>query len=563
MSDNQANQIDALRQQVRQLQADLKNSNEKLRLEINKNQQLTVRDPQQAEQTLIRFRAMMDQAGDAIFLIEPETGRFCDCNETACRMLGYTRQELIGGLTVFDVEVAHQNKTLKQWQFRVDMIKRANKPILGKGTHRRKDGTLYSVESTALFRTFGNQDYIVTVIRDVSDREILQAQLYQSQKMEALGQLASGMAHNFNNMLTVIMGSASLALARLNDNEPVRNNIEQIQNASESAADIVSQILAFARNRVVFPETVNLNNLVLEAKQLLRRLVRENIEIVVIPARQPAWVWIDPSQMKQVIANLALNASDAMPDGGHLIINVTLINLAKANAQNDMPAGSYVQLRVSDTGTGMSAEVIDRVFEPFFTTKPLGKGTGLGLSTCFGIIRQAHGYISVNSRPNKGTSFEIHLPHYQNKSPDSDKSTTDASLESAITTQLVKETILVVEDDHDLRNLMVEFLRHDGYSVLEAGNGEQALNLIEMLPEQTVDLLITDLVMPHLDGKQLARKLWHNQIDINVLFMSGYADRNPLADTETIDKRVGFIQKPFMFDELNHKIREVLEVPIA
>lgn len=369
-----------------------------------------ITERKQLQLELARFRAMMDQSGEAIFVVDPPSGRLVDVNETASRLLGYTREEL-KQLSVMDI-VSEEGYTLARWQERAKRIKAAQSPMMVERVYKCKDGATFPVEVMVSYRNFEGQDYVLAVARDISQLAHLEAQLRQAQKLEAVGQLAAGVAHNFNNMLTAIMGYVGLALDNLPAYHPVTSDLEGVQRTAQRAAKLTQQLLAFTRSQVIQPRLLNLNELVINMKSMLRQLISETIELEILPAPELGQVKIDPGQFEQVLVNLVVNARDAMPEGGKLTIATAniIVDQFYTNEQSELVPGNYVRLSVTDTGTGMTREVKERIFEPFFTTKEVGKGTGLGLATCFGIVKQSQGYIMVQSEAEQGSTFEIYLP---------------------------------------------------------------------------------------------------------------------------------------------------------
>ncbi len=387
------------------------------------------------------------------------------------------------------------------------------------------------------------------------ERQQLEEQYRQSQKMEAVGQLAGGIAHDFNNLLTGIMGHAGLAMRALPPGNPIRADLESIQKNADRAANLTRQLLAFARKQIIHPTVLDPNSLILSLDKMLRRLISEDIELVTLLASGLGWVKADPGQLEQILLNLAVNARDAMPDGGKLTIETANVALDQnyTGQHAEVIPGEYVMLAVSDTGVGMTEKVKARIFEPFFTTKEVGKGTGLGLATVFGIVKQSNGYIWVYSEPGRGTSFKIYLPRIKTMNslnPVSDK--TDNLPRGT-------ETVLVVEDEVSVRTLAARTLSQQGYTVLEAANGEEALHLIQDYSKE-IQLLLTDMVMPKMGGKILADQLTALRPKTKILFTSGYTDE-AITHHGTLDAGVMFLQKPFSPKILVHKVRQVLDTP--
>jgi len=378
-----------------------------------------------------------------------------------------------------------------------------------------------------------------------------QAQLAQAQKMEAVGRLAGGVAHDFNNLLTVIGGYCAMSLQNMGENHPLQKNISEIQKASERAAAMTHQLLAFSRKQVLQPRVFRLNEVVLGMEKMLRRLIGEDVELSTTFDLALGHVKADPGQIEQVIMNLVVNARDAMPRGGKLTISTANVTIdQKSHHRNRiLDVGEYVMLAVTDNGMGMSEDTRAHLFEPFFTTKGLGKGTGLGLATCYGIICQSGGDIRVYSELNAGTTFKIYLPR------------TDALLDPAASMEPKKlpagtESILVVEDDASVRDLTVTILRGCGYQVQEANSAFEALESLKKSPQ--FDLVITDVIMPQMSGKELCDQIKRQLPNIELLLMSGYTD-DALAHHGVLDEGLFFLEKPFSPTKLAQKVREVLD----
>jgi two-component system cell cycle sensor histidine kinase/response regulator CckA len=389
--------------------------------------------------------------------------------------------------------------------------------------------------------------------RDITERKRLETQLLQAQKLDSIGQLAGGVAHDFNNLLTVITGHADLVLGAAAPDDPARSDLEELRKAAERAAGLTRQLLAFARKQILEPRVLKLNDLVLEMDKLLRRLIGEDIELITLPAPDLGRVKVDLSQIEQVLINLAVNARDAMPDGGKLTIETRNVVLDDAYAQLrvGVSPGSYVMLAVSDTGIGMDQATQQHIFEPFFTTKAAGRGTGLGLATCYGIIKQHGGNIWVYSEVGHGSTFKIYLPCVEEAA--------DPAAQPNLPHEMPRgaEVVLLVEDEPAVRNLVARVLRGQGYTVLEAGNGGEALELIQT-QAGVIDLLVTDVVMPEMNGKTLADHMVRRYPEIRVLFISGYTDR-AIVHHGRLEPDVTFLQKPFAPLALAQKVREALD----
>jgi signal transduction histidine kinase len=391
-----------------------------------------------------------------------------------------------------------------------------------------------------------------TLKRNESQKQLLEDQLRQSQKMEAMGRLAGGVAHDFNNLLTVIKGHSNLLVDRLQPVDPGHRSACQIDKAADRAASLTGQLLAFCRMQVLQPKVLDLNSLVSEMSSLLKRLVREDVVLTVQPGQSLGRVKADPGQIEQVIMNLTVNAGDAMPEGGRLTIetrNVT-VDDAFAQARSPMSSGEYILLAVSDTGQGMDATTKARIFEPFFTTKEQGKGTGLGLATVYGVVKQSGGCIWVESEPGKGSRFEVYLPVVQ------------GTQEVAVETPIVRlpahqsETVLIAEDEAEVRELAALFMKSAGYNVLVARNGKEALAIAERSGER-IDVLVTDVVMPNMRGPELAKRLKCLRPNLKIVYMSGYLEYNG-GSGAFLDEGF-FLQKPFTRDVLVSKVIEAIQ----
>ena len=503
------------------------------------------------------FNQTLVQASPLFFVAIGPDGKTLMMNEAMLHALGYTTDEVVGKdyLSTF-VPVADRERLLPIFEKLVNQ----KESTLNENRVLVKDGRELLVEwhGRPVFKANGELGYFIGVGIDITHRRqaeekmaVLQDQLRQSQKMEAIGRLAGGVAHDFNNLLTVIKGYCQLSLAEMKESTPLRDALEVINKATEKAADLTRQLLAFSRRQIMEVRVLDLNTHLQNLDKMLRRIIGEDIELVTSLGESLGRVKADPGQIEQVVMNLAVNAKDAMAKGGKLIIETANAELdeAYARAHVAVTPGRYVMIAVSDTGTGMTPEVRDRVFEPFFTTK--GKGTGLGLSTVYGIVKQSNGNIWVYSEPGKGTTFKIFLPRVDEPA---DKLRAQAVKEEF---SLGSETILVVEDDKEVRNLAVRILKRQGYTVLDGSYGDEALNVCRN-HQGPIHLLLTDVVMPGMSGHELAKRLESFHPEMKVLYMSGYTD-DAIVMHGVLVQGVNYIQKPFTVDALARKVRKVLE----
>lgn len=393
------------------------------------------------------------------------------------------------------------------------------------------------------------------VLYDITEHKRLEEQLRHSQKMEAVGQLAGGVAHDFNNLLMLIQAHNERLRSRLSAGDAAHQDTLEIEQAVTQAAALTHRLLAFSRRQLLQLQVLDLNVVLTETARMLERLIVPNIELNVVPSASPQFIKADPGQLGQVILNLAVNARDAMPDGGRLTIQTKSVELEEARAASHgaIPAGTYTVLAVTDTGTGMCSEVQGHMFEPFFTTKKPGKGTGLGLAIVYGVVKQTGGWIAVCSKPEQGTTFEIYFP----RAEQCEGNTISKQKVPTASAGRGTETILLVEDQQGIRELVHELLRRNGYSVLCAGDGHEALKIADEHAD-TIHVLVTDVIMPNMDGHELAQRLTHARPQTKVLFMSGNADQASLSD-RLGDAPATVLQKPFPLDALLHKVRGVLD----
>ena len=505
-----------------------------------------------------RHRAVIESAMDAFVSMDHE-GRVTEFNPAAERMFGVARADVLGQELASVIVPPAYRDAHRQGLTRY--LATGESTIIGgriEVTALRADGTEFPVELTVTAPRVGGPPAFGAYVRDLTEqrradtaRASLEMQLQQSQKMEAIGRLAGGVAHDFNNLLTVITGRAHMLLGRLKAGEPMHRDVELIQKTSQRAVALTSQLLAFSRKQVVQPRVIELGPLVAELVPMLQRMIREDVELAVEPVEGSGRVKVDPSQMQQVLMNLAVNARDAMPDGGRIgvaIRDVEVSEVAAASRPN-LPPGPYVTLAVSDAGTGMSAETTAHIFEPFFTTKEQGKGTGLGLSTVYGIVEQSRGHIEVQSELGRGTTFTIYLPRV-------DEPLVATPVDTGRRLRTTARTVLVVDDEPEVLELATEILRRVGYTVLAATDGANALEVAGR-HEGEIHLLVTDMVMPGMSGRDLAERLRALRASLRVLYISGYV-QDASARAALASETSAFVAKPFTPELLTDRVRELL-----
>ena len=513
-------------------------------------------EPVNLSQSEERYRDYFENAKDAIY-VHDLNGRYIMVNKAGEELIGYSRDEILQ-MRISDVV---PRKYLDDIHARLTKKLADHSLTIYEVEAIRKDGSRVPIEvSSRLIYENGVPVAVQGNARDITERkraeEALRAsqfQLQQSQKLEAIGQLAGGVAHDFNNMLTAIIGYTDLSLRRVGLENPIRRNLEETKKAAERAASLVRQLLAFSRKQILEPKVLDLNDVVKDMEKMLTRLIGEDINLATRLEAELGSVKADPCQVEQIIMNLVVNARDAMPRGGRVTIetaNTTLDDQTVLRHVSVEP-GEYVMLAVSDTGSGMDQETQRRIFEPFFTTKDVGKGTGLGLSTVYGIVKQSGGYIWVYSEPGLGTMFKVYLPRI-----DDATAVNVETLAQQATALRGSETILLVEDEEVVRGLTRKILMQAGYNVLDANGGEEAIRVCRA-HNGPIHLLVTDVVMPEISGKEVAERLLQLRPAIRVIFMSGYTDE-AIVQHGALDANVEFIQKPFTWIGLTRKVRDVL-----
>jgi two-component system cell cycle sensor histidine kinase/response regulator CckA len=494
-----------------------------------------------------RYRLLFEANPLPMWVYDAETLRFLAVNEAAIRHYGYTSAEF-HAMTIAQIRPQEDVEALL-----ADMQSRGGpgSPTPGSWRHRRKDGSVIDVEITAGKVVFEGRPAALVLAHDVTERRRLEERLTQAEKMEAIGRLAGGVAHDFNNLLTVISGYAEILLAR--PDMPGRDHIGEIAHAAEQASSLTRQLLAFSRRQVLHPRVLDLNEIVAGMEPMVRRIIGDDINVGVRLAPSLAPVEADRAQIERVILNLAANARDAMPQGGQLTIETADVDLDEeyTSSRGEGSAGANVLLAVSDTGVGMSEDVQRHLFEPFFTTKSPGAGTGLGLATVFGVVKQSGGSIYVYSEEGRGTTFKIYLPAAAADAVQLGPGAADGAAERGT------ETIIVVEDDARVRDLVCLMLSSKGYEVLAAAGADEATELCETR-RGAVDLLLTDVIMPGVNGRVLAERLGAISPSMRILFMSGYSDEAVYRHGE-ISPNAAFIEKPFTDRTLARKVREVLD----
>jgi two-component system cell cycle sensor histidine kinase/response regulator CckA len=487
-----------------------------------------------------RLRSLVANAPVILFAID-EAGTFTLSEGRGLATLGLAPGEVVG-CSVFDLYHDHPHvlAAVRRAMGGEELIETVNLGTVA-----------FETWMAPRHGTDGRSRGVIGVATDITQRRRLEEELRQAQKMEAIGRLAGGVAHDFNNLLAAIMGHGELMMRRLEANHPLYRHAEAIQKAATRGALLTRQLLAFSRKEVLAPRVLDIQLVVAEMEEMLRRLIGEHIELVILLGERPLQIRADRGQIEQVIMNLAVNARDAMPSGGVLTIEVSPVSLSGPSEARR--TGPHVLLRVTDTGCGMDTATVARVFEPFFTTKEQGKGTGLGLSTVYGIVEQSSGQIEVESAPGAGTTFRVLLPRVE------EATGTSVAASSGPTTAYGSETVLLVEDEVALRAMAREALQNHGYVVLEAGNGVEALAVADSM-RGPIHLLVTDVVMPRMGGGELAQRLSAAQPGMRVLFMSGYTD-DAVVREGVSEATSAFLQKPFTLGTFARKVRETLDAP--
>jgi PAS domain S-box-containing protein len=503
-----------------------------------------------------RYRVISENTADVIWLLDIASGLFTYVSPSVQRVFGFSQEDVLGkGIRemLTPESYLYASSRIEETLAAFDRGDESVRTQVHELDQLRKDGSIVRTElvATILPDRQGRAAEILGVTRDITERVQAEARLMQAQKMESVGRLAGGVAHDFNNLLTVINGYSRLALGTLKAGDPLRDSLEEIVNAGERAAGLTQQLLAFSRKQILRPRVLDLNRVLYAMRPMLAHLVGEDVELCVELPEDAMTICADPHQLEQVVMNLVVNARDAMPGGGKLLIETARVERDQNHTRSHLEAqaGSYIMLAVSDNGVGMDEETRRHLFEPFFTTKEVGKGTGLGLSIIQGIVAQSGGYIEAFSEPGHGTTFKIYLPRVTEQA-------TEEELPEPVSALGGKETVLVVEDQAEVRKFAATALKAYGYRVIQAESASEALRFCER-ERELVNLVLTDVVMPGLSGGELAAQLRKRWPGIKVLFMSGYAD-DAVTHHGVLEQSAAFIQKPFSPDQLAHKVREIL-----
>jgi len=501
------------------------------------------------EQAEMRLAVIIEYSNEASVSITAD-GIVIGWNHGAERLYGYTAEEILGR----SLSILFPPDHYQEYLGIMKEVRKGNAVPSFDTLRRQKDGTLInvSVGITPIEARDGEVIGASKYSHDITRIKKLEAQFIEAQKMEVIGQLAGGVAHDFNNILGVIMGYSDLIASGLGPESPLRKYAEEILHATERAAGLTRQLLVFSRKQMVQAVVLDLNDVVADMDKMLRRLIDENIEMTIVPGKQAGRIEADSGYVGQVLMNLVVNARDAMPKGGKLTIATGNVTLDKKDARKGVIPGDYVMLSVSDTGTGMTDEVKARLFEPFFTTKPKGKGTGLGLATCQTIVQLSGGHIVVDSEMGKGTTFKVYFPRVEQP--------LDISTKSVATSPLPRgtETLLLVEDEPSVRHLAHGVLEAQGYEVLSASNGQDALNVAREHKGPPIRLVVTDVIMPLMDGKVMAEWLKTTNPGLKILFTSGYTD-DAIAHHGVLETGFGFLSKPYTPAILARKVRAMLD----
>lgn len=497
-----------------------------------------------------RFQRFFEEAPLGIALVD-HSGKVTECNEAFGQMVDRPLHELFGA-PLYDI-VSENSKARIESVF--NKIREGQKPDNAVEIELRGPVADKFVVTQMFTSPFAGDNGIVLHFINVTERKNLEAQFTQSQKMQAVGQLAGGIAHDFNNLLTAMIGFCDLLLMRHRPGDPSFADIQQIKQNGNRAANLVRQLLAFSRQQTLQPKVMDVTDVITDVSHLLRRLIGAGIELNIKHERDLGMIKVDQGQMEQVLVNLAVNARDAMGHGGELTIKTrNYVNKQKRQmvGTDEMPPGEWVAIDVTDTGTGIPPEVLERVFDPFFSTKPLGAGTGLGLSTVYGIVRQSNGYVGVDTVVGKGTTFSIYMPRIEEKQ---EVVVAEVAAVEKVEDLTGSSRILLVEDEDAVRSFSVRALQNKGYEVFEASSGDNALELLaEQKPK--LDLVVSDVMMPGMDGIEMGKKIRETYQGITIIYMSGYTEDKFKDD---MGPDIHFLAKPFTLKQLAEKVKEVLD----
>ena len=543
--------LDELETLVQRRTEELVRANHLLQAEVNRRIEVEVALRASEE----RFHKSFESSSVALAILRADTLALTEVNTSFQALAGHSGEQMLGK-TPFELNLPADADRLRELLQKLG----TGEPVQNAPeTFRRSDQQLREVLLSLVPLTLGSQPCYLAAVLDVTDQRRLETQLRQSQKMEAIGQLSAGIAHDFNNLLTVIIGHASIQLNKATLDREVGHSLAQVKHAAERAAGLTRQLLAFSRKQVIERKPLLVGDSVNRMRQMLGRLLGENILLDCVLAAKESPVLADESSLEQVLLNLTVNARDAMPEGGTLRVTVRAVEVSTAEALRhpDARAGRFIALEVQDTGTGMEPTTLNHMFEPFFTTKPVGSGTGLGLSTVFGIVQQHEGWIEITSQLGVGTTFQVFLPAIEEVVSAAEPAPTSPK----ISTGPKRQTILVVEDEATVRLCVCDALKSDGYQVLDAASAEEALELWETKGAE-VDLLLTDMVMPGLNGKGLARRLCQRKKDLKLVYMTGYCPDLNATEHWTREKPL-LLQKPFDRNQLSAAIHRVVNAPPA
>ena len=507
-----------------------------------------ITERKRVEEELYLAKFSIESASSATFWIDSK-GYLKYVNTSACENLGYEREDLLA-VPFWEIDTEFtRTKFIRQWEEMKD-----GDPVRFKSAHRRKDGSVFPVETYVRQGEYGGVRLNFAFVNDITERIRMESQLTQAQKIESVGRLAGGVAHDFNNMLSIILGNAEMILQELEKTDPIAAQMQEIHKAARRSTELTRQLLAFARKQTIDPKVIDLNSTLEAMLKMLKRLIGEDIDLVWLPGDGLWLVKIDPSQIDQILVNLCINSRDAIQGVGKVTIETRNVVFDEQYCRDhaECSPGSYVIVAVSDNGCGMDKEALSNLFEPFFTTKAKGQGTGLGLATVYGIVRQNNGFINVYSEPGSGTTFKVYIPRYAGVAA---KDQVPIHKTKDVTGQ---ETVLLVEDEEPILKLATKMLESLGYTVFAASTPAEAAHIGESHPEGDIQLLMTDVVMPEMSGRDLAVRLLKLNPSLKCLYMSGYT-ANVIAHHGVLDKGVHFIHKPFSKQDLAVKIREVLD----